>query len=720
MRLLRILLGLAVVLALAAVGAFAFLLPRIAERPEVRARIVEEARAATGRELSYEGIGVALLPPRLEMRAPVLAGAEGEAPLSAERIGLRIAWLPLLARTLVVERVDVVGPALTVLRTEDGFALPFSPPEEEPEEPRPEDALPEEGSRDDGFTVQLRGIRIDGAAITLEDRTLDPPATLRFEQVDATVQGAALTESADFDVAARLADTGRLTARGRRAAGGDLDLSLQLADLSLATLEPWIGDDDFAGRLELDLTAAMQREVFETLEAKLKLHDAELEFGDVVVSGQVPLTAELAGPVDRLAGPVVLDLDAAQLAVEDVFVKPAGVQGRLAGRLIQEGDARTLEGLEVQLHNLRATGEVSLGSRTEIRLTAPAFGIAGWETMIPALGDEPLPGTVQLEDLALGMGPLSVRGSFLVAGFEYPLEEGQLLTLNGRLRGTGDAIVGEDLDLRVAEQPFQLDLQIQELAGTPRMAVRLDADEADSQVLLTALSGKEDALSGPLRLRSEWAGPLTGEGDLLQRVTGKLRFDVAPGRLRGVSLLEQTVDGLRKEGGAVVAAARLAAGEKAEKYYADRFERLGGTLAVKDGVAGTRDLRLQYRDYRVDLRGSVGLVGRELDLRGTLTLFEELDQELAGEGEAPREPRRRVIPLAAVKGTVDDPNVTITQEAALAFGAAYVADDRRREKWERKIDERLGEGSGKDVLDILDSILTGEPPPAEPEGQGAP
>jgi len=58
--------------------------------------------------------------------------------------------------------------------------------------------------------------------------------------------------------------------------------------------------------------------------------------------------------------------------------------------------------------------------------------------------------------------------------------------------------------------------------------------------------------------------------------------------------------------------------------------------------------------------------------------------------------------------------VTVTPEAARAFGAAYVADDRRREKWERKIDERLGEGSGEDVLKLLDSILSGEPSPEEP------
>ncbi|MBW2243969.1 MAG: DUF748 domain-containing protein [Deltaproteobacteria bacterium] len=714
MRVLRTVLIALVALFVVVLGAIAIFLPRIADRPEVRERIVSEARAATGRELSYEGIGVGLLPPRLEMRAPVLAGEEGEEAISADRIGLRIAWLPLLARKLVIESVEVEGPTLILLRTADGFVLPFSPPDEEEESSEPRGPR-EERKESEGFELLLRGIRISDATLTIEDRTLEPPASLVVRDLSATLQGASLSTAVDFDLSATLAETGRLNIQGHRASGGELQLNLQLASLPLSSLEPWVGDDDFAGALELDVTAEMQRDVFDRLDVKARLTEATLEFGDVVVKGVLPVVANLAGPADRLAGPVELDLKDVELSIDESFRKPRGMPGRVAGRLIQEGDARTLQELVIELYNLKATGKASLGERTEIKLSADAFNLAGWEKLLPALGDQPLPGTLQLDDLELGLGPLSVRGSFLVAGFEYPLEDGQLLTLNGRLRGTGDAIEGEGLDLRVAEQPFQLALRVHDLAGTPAFEGRLDTDDADSQVLLAALAGKENTLSGPLRLRSEWSGALTGDDELLERVKGKLRFDIAPGRMKGVSFLEETFKGLHKTGGAVVAAGRLAAGDKAEKYYGDEFKRLGGTLDIRKGIASTRDLRLDYRDYRVDLRGNVGIVSRKLDLTGKLTIFEELDEVLAPkEGEEPQVARERVIPLAAVKGTIDDPKVTVTPEAARAFGAAYVADDRRREKWERKIDERLGEGSGEDVLKLLDSILSGEPSPEEP------
>jgi hypothetical protein len=87
---------------------------------------------------------------------------------------------------------------------------------------------------------------------------------------------------------------------------------------------------------------------------------------------------------------------------------------------------------------------------------------------------------------------------------------------------------------------------------------------------------------------------------------------------------------------------------------------------------------------------------------------------------------KREIPLAAVRGTLDDPKVSITSQAALAFAASVYGTDERREKLEKKLDERLGEGGGKQVIDLLEGVLGGsrkkpaEPPPAEPAQEPAP
>ena len=90
---------------------------------------------------------------------------------------------------------------------------------------------------------------------------------------------------------------------------------------------------------------------------------------------------------------------------------------------------------------------------------------------------------------------------------------------------------------------------------------------------------------------------------------------------------------------------------------------------------------------------------------------DEIDGAIASQdpdGEKPRLGRSRVIPLARVTGTLESPRVEITDEAVLRFAALY-ATERHREKWEREIDERLGEGAGSQVIDVLDGILRGEP-----------
>lgn len=705
----RVFLVLAVLVAVA-LAALAILLPRIAERPEVRERLVEAARDATGRELRYESIGIGLFPPRLEMVGPDLVGAGGDDPVRADRVGLRIAWLPLLARQVLIERIDVEGAELTVRRTDDGFALPFAPPEPEPEPERPRTEPREARERSEGFSLLVRHVRIRDAALRLDDRTLTPAADLLLGVQTLDLEIEDLAGAVRFDLVGDVAEA-PIRARGTRSGGGALDVELEVEGLALATLQPWIGDDDFGGRLFVEAQATAERDDVERLQIDARLDEGVATMGDLVVRGAIPLTATLSGAFSELGGPLTLDLSAAEIALDETFQKAAGVPATLAGRLVQKDDARSLDDLVLTLHNLEATGRAVVGDTTEIQLDAEPFALDGWQGLLPALGDEAPAGQIALDGLRIGLGPLSVRGGVELQGLAMPLENGASADLSGRLVGQGNALQGEGLDLRIAGQPFTVDVAVEDLAGEPRARLRLDTDEADSQVLLAALAGREETLSGPLRLRSNLRGALTGEGTLLSRLRGKVRFDIRPGRLKGVSFLKSTFDGLGKGGRAALAAGKLSGNEDVERFYDDEFERLGGTLEIADGKARSDDLRLDYRHYRVDLKGSVGLEDRGLDLTGKLTIFEEIDEALArAEGASSERTRKRVIPLAAVKGTVDAPRVTVTSEAALGFAAAYVADDRRREKWERKLDEKLGEGSGREVLDLLDSILTGEPP----------
>jgi hypothetical protein len=347
--------------------------------------------------------------------------------------------------------------------------------------------------------------------------------------------------------------------------------------------------------------------------------------------------------------------------------------------------------------------------RTRATLTAPPFDLAGFGAWLPALAESGARGQVALDRLVVTLDPLGIEGGILLDGVGAPVGEAQGL-LTGRLDGHGNALRGENLELLLAGQRFRVALDVDDLAGDPRARVRLASDDVDAGKLVAGLSGQPSTLEGPLELKGDVRVPLAGSAAPLEAATGTLGLSVSPGRLRGVSLLRSALDALAGAG----RAADLLGGEKRgrlERYEKDAFELLAGSFDIQGGRARTDDLRLVYSDYQVDLRGVLGLVDQSLDFKGRLTIFEELDRAL-GEGATNVEATRgvkRELPLAAVKGTIDDPRVVIAPEVALQFAASYYVGSERREKLERKINEKLGGDAGKQVIDLLDSVLGGRP-----------
>ena len=259
------------------------------------------------------------------------------------------------------------------------------------------------------------------------------------------------------------------------------------------------------------------------------------------------------------------------------------------------------------------------------------------------------------------------------------------------------------MELRVADQRFRLGLTVDSLAAEPQASLRLASEGADAGALVGGLAGKASTLEGPLTLSTDLRAPLADPDALLRALSGELKLGVTPGRLRGVSLLRGAMLALGSAGGL---AERLSGGrhEQLERFYRDAFESLSGSFQIAGGRARTDDLRLVYQDYQVDLTGVLGLLDRSLDFRGTLTLFEDVDRALADGARGVK----RELPLAAVKGTLDAPKVSISPQVALSFAASLYGGGEQREKLERKIEKSLGEGSGKPVLDLLDSVLGGK------------
>ena len=189
-------------------------------------------------------------------------------------------------------------------------------------------------------------------------------------------------------------------------------------------------------------------------------------------------------------------------------------------------------------------------------------------------------------------------------------------------------------------------------------------------------------------------GRLGGRRPVLATLDGAGSLRIAPGRLRGVGLLRTALDTAAKVGQAAKGGPGAAADE------GDRFDSLAGRFVVeRRRRPHRRSAPRATPATRLELRGSVGLADQRPRPAGALAVV------AGARRDARRRRRGRSVALASVRGTVDDPEVELTREALAGAASAYTRDERRRKKWEKKLDERLGEGQGEQVLQALDKVI---------------
>jgi len=661
---LRLLSGFAALLVLAVI-ALAIALPRLAQRPEVRDEIARAARESTGRELRFGELDAGILPPRLIVASPELVAREGEAPLRAKRVSLSLALLPLLAGRIGIDTVTLEGADLTFARTPSGFELPV------------QIAAPETTEAESSVDLSIGEVRVSGSRVALADRIAVPETTWQLEDVEASAS-TSLTGRITFDAEAKLASGGELAASGKLD-GGELGVQVNLAGFALAPAKAYFPADASA-------------------------------------AGEADFELELSGPTDALSGPLAANLDAAQLDFGDSFRKPAGEKLRVSGTLALRGDDVALEDGRLALRDLETPLEVTIADETRATLAGGSLELAGWDAILPALEGLGLTGKLSFEQLAVGMDPLSLRGTIALGEVALPLAEGQKAVVSMKLEGSGDAIRGSG-PVTIGGQKIELALGVTRLSSDLQLTLNAHAADLDSAAIAGAFGAPKDSLSGPLDLDAKLAAPLGGEAALVDALSGPLTFEIAPGRLPGVSLFRSAIDALGGVASAAALFGKQGTGGTLEKFYDDEFESLGGTFALGGGKAKTDDLALRYRDYRVDLKGDVALADTALDLEGTLTIYEAIDQAIAGaattSGAATPAPSARAVkrelPLAHVGGTANAPSVGVSPKAALAFTTAYLGGGKLREK----LDESVP-GAG-DVLDALGGLLGGKKKKEESE-----
>ena len=215
----------------------------------MRARIEAAAREATGRDVRFDGLAIGILPPRVRVLRPVVAATTpGEPPLfSAEEAALRVDFLPLLARTLVVD-------SLRCRETHIAYR-PYAPDRTCCRD----SARPGHGSRSRGLK---RGRRPEACraplhlphngTVVLEDHGVAPTVTWTLADIQAEATGTSVAAPIDFSLSGRLDSGGLLRAKGTSTTLGTVDLHATLEAVELAAAKPYAGKTatSLAGRLE--------------------------------------------------------------------------------------------------------------------------------------------------------------------------------------------------------------------------------------------------------------------------------------------------------------------------------------------------------------------------------------------------------------------------------------------------------------------------------------
>jgi hypothetical protein len=611
--------------------------------------------------VSYADLDVGLLPLSLVVAEPRVAGPTPQAPpaLEAERLALEVAFAPLLNRKLVIDSLVIDGARLRLVRSKDGLELPVPPRVSEPREVRPEE---DEGM---GFSFAIGSLELRGARLLFDDQAVSPPVTWRLSGVDARFRGISRDAPFDLEIEVEMAGGGRLSGGGSVGFDARVALDFELDAFPVDPLTPYLGGvAELAGTLTGTLSAHGGAGDPDPLAFDVVLHDGQVRVDETTLLGRVAIRGEVSSLLGAPTGHFRADATQAEVRFAELFAKPPGRPATVTGRLVTRPDGRLgVEDLHVKVEKVEGHGKVEFGERVRTVFSAASFDVSGLHPLFIPLADHEYSGPISVSELEVLTKPLELWGEVRFEGVVARLPGVGEFEVRGSVVGEGDVVRTRDLVLTAGGQVIPVEAELGDLEGSRSYRLRVRTERADTNQIVSAFSRNDDKLHGPLDLQGDLSGTFAGEQSFAQALGGRVRFDIAPGRLRGISILEATfrrfdqtgalglLQGLRLPGG------RREVSPALQRYYGEHFDSLGATLEIQGGEAHTPDFRLVTPSYDFALQGLIRLSDLGLDAQGELLLGQELIASVARRIGLPRMPlvQRVLIPIPTLRGTLTDP-----------------------------------------------------------------
>lgn len=689
------------------------LLPRIAGTSQVRDTIEQASTEALGRPLQYGELSVGILPPRIELSSPRIAGATAEArPLfAAERIDLRIALLPLLRLAVLVDSLVIDGLEVEVVRTAEGFELPMPP------EPTAGADAPVSDADDEGVALAIRSIRVTNGSVSIVDRSVRPPATITLAPIEIDVHGVHPERPVELDGRLQLVTGGEIAFGGRSTLDGVLDLRVELKDVVLAPFGSYAGEGvSLDGTVSGEIVAKGPSAAPESVTVALVVDVVEGRSGDAVLDGPIDLEAALQGDLATPTGSFSVDATRARIRSAEVFDKPRGVAAAVSGRFAPgKAGATDLTLDRVALSDFLARGRASVGDTVVITLDADSFPFENLRKLSPATVGTEVDGRASLRGWKVQLEPLSLGGELVVEQARAALADGGSVEFKGRVLGRGDGIDWVDFDVAAGGQHFAISGKARELVGRAPFSFEVGSvGVLDANALLTGLDPSlADVLYGPMVVTGKVSGvafPGTELRQVLDLLEGSLDVDIGRtvgtkkqgGRIVGFSALGSVAYRLEQLGEMARITTILLGGNPPDlsSFTGEAFDSLDVRLRIRDGLLQTDRLRINYAHHSVDLTGTITLADQSLDMNGEI----QLDSVLAAALGANAKDGELTVRLAHVRGTLEEPKVEVSK-AAIASLSSQLITKNAAVKGTFDSAEKIAPGSGRLLEKAFEGVM---------------
>lgn len=206
---------------------------------------------------------------------------------------------------------------------------------------------------------------------------------------------------------------------------------------------------------------------------------------------------------------------------------------------------------------------------------------------------------------------------------------------------------------------------------------------------LMTFAGSPNTISGTLAGSIELESGGLEMDKALRGARGTARIDITNGSIAGLSVLRTTVLATSGRGGygASAASAIASSGQKGE---AEKFSRLGATLALSGGVITTNDFSMTSTDVDLTGAGTIRVATMMTNLDGQVRLSEALSQKGGTDLYRYTQEGGRVTLPANVSGPLANLSVRID----VAQAATRAVKNRATEELNKAIERNLPGGLG--------------------------